>query len=399
MNRELKLNLIKFYVFSFIDYFTFLTPYFILYLKNDLNFNYTLIATFTIGYTISLLLFEVPSGHIADRIGRKNSILIGVFLQVLTLFIICFAKSPTMIIISAIIEGIARSFISGADSAMLYDWLADKGMPTKYKKFHGKALFFTEIGIIISALLGSFIIGFGIKAILYATFFTKLLLFIPASLYVEPIKHKKHEMELSDNISFLFHTIKKTLKNKKLLLLFIYSGIVIGFTNVIFIFYQPYLFETGIPIKFNGIIFAIFSIFTAFGAHQAHDIEKKLGIKRMLIIMPLFLFISYIFSGLFFIWFGFIFFFFREVIRGLSMPVIQDYTNKLIVSSSIRATILSILNLVIGIIFTILSIFFGILTDIFNIKTSLIVGGILLLIFTIYCLIFVDDDIFKAHSL
>src|SRR5881396_3006437 len=70
---------------------------------------------------------EVPSGAIADRWGRKASIAMGAFLYSVAMFLILAeALSPAFLLGYALWNS-SMAFVSGADSALLYDSLKAAG--------------------------------------------------------------------------------------------------------------------------------------------------------------------------------------------------------------------------------------------------------------------------------
>ena len=75
-------------------------------------------------YSLSLALFEIPSGYLADVIGRRASLIIGSLLGTLGFVVLSFSHSLPGFLLAEIILGLGGSFISGSDSALLYDSLA-----------------------------------------------------------------------------------------------------------------------------------------------------------------------------------------------------------------------------------------------------------------------------------
>ncbi|MBU1201267.1 MAG: MFS transporter [Nanoarchaeota archaeon] len=364
---------------------------FIVYYFLELGFSLGQIAILQSFMAITLFIFEIPSGYIADKFGRKNSLIVSVILQVVSLIILYSATSFFMLIVAHIVLGLAISFLSGADSAFLYDTLLVLKQEHNYKKIEGRASFYGEIAVITSALLGSLIIAFGIKYTILISLIGHVLLLFVAFSFKEPLKHEPIEkVPLKKEFVNLFSIMKRSLHNKKLLGIFIYSFVVLGISSTIFLFYQPYFKATNLPLYLYGVVFAIFSLFTALAALKVQDVEKKLGIFGSLLIMPVFLVISLIGASFVFVWYGFIFFFFRELVRGFVFPVLDDYVNKLTISNE-RATVLSVGSMFSRLGLVVISTTFGFLSDSHGIKTMLFVTGFVLLGFTLIIPIFIKN--------
>lgn len=77
---ELKL-LWPFYMDAFISATLFFMPAFIIVYFRNLGFSLFQISLLTMMMSLSILLFEIPTGAIADIYGRKFSVLLGAIIQ------------------------------------------------------------------------------------------------------------------------------------------------------------------------------------------------------------------------------------------------------------------------------------------------------------------------------
>ena len=80
-----------------------------------------------------IVLAEVPSGALADVVGRKRLLVAASSIMAVEIGIICFAPaggSPLVFYIflaNRILSGLAEAAASGADEAIAYDTLAERG--------------------------------------------------------------------------------------------------------------------------------------------------------------------------------------------------------------------------------------------------------------------------------
>ena len=89
-------------------------------------------------YSVAIVILEVPSGYLADVIGRRKTLILGAVFGTFGFATYSFSYGFVGFLVAEIILGIGQSCISGADSAMLYDSLLEKGMEKKYTRYEGR---------------------------------------------------------------------------------------------------------------------------------------------------------------------------------------------------------------------------------------------------------------------
>jgi len=102
-------------------------------------------------YSIAMVATELPSGYLADVWGCRRTILFGAFLGIIGIIIYSISSDFASFAIAEVILGIGFSFVSGADSAMLYDSLKAQNRESEYIKFEGRI---TSAGNFAEALAG-----------------------------------------------------------------------------------------------------------------------------------------------------------------------------------------------------------------------------------------------------
>ena len=105
-------------------------------------------------YSISVALFEIPSGYIADIFGRKKAIIISTILSFIGYVLFSFFSDFTVFIIAEILIGVGGSLMSGSDSAIIYDTLIDNNNKEKYTKVEGKNYAIGNFSEAIAGVLG-----------------------------------------------------------------------------------------------------------------------------------------------------------------------------------------------------------------------------------------------------
>ncbi|MGH2746965.1 MAG: MFS transporter [Actinomycetota bacterium] len=112
-------------------------------------------------FTAGMVLFEVPTGIVADTAGRRMSYLVGtVTLSVATLLYVLLwqieASFPLWAVVSILI-GLGFTFFSGAVEAWLVDALAATGYTGELESVFGRGQIVTGAAMLIGSVAGGFI--------------------------------------------------------------------------------------------------------------------------------------------------------------------------------------------------------------------------------------------------
>src|SRR5262245_62106458 len=83
-------------------------------------------------YRIVVILVEIPTGALADRIGRRQSMMAGALALMASCLVAYFADSFAEFVVAEVLSAVSMSLCSGADSAYLYDMLLAAGRTGEY---------------------------------------------------------------------------------------------------------------------------------------------------------------------------------------------------------------------------------------------------------------------------
>jgi len=376
MERTLKSNIWKLYVIKALRWFMLVMPIIVLFFQeNGLSMCEVFILQSV--FSIAIVVSEVPSGYLADVIGRKVSIVAGCILAFAGFAAYSLSYGFWGFLIAELFLGFSSSFISGADSAMIYDTLLEVGSEDEYKKIEGRMLSVGNFSEGVAGLIGGFLAVVSLRTPFYfeaaITFFS-----IPVALsLVEPARHKFDNSEGS--VKSILRIVKYSLhEHAEVKWLIIYSALVTVSTLTMVWFIQPYLKLVGLPLALFGVVWAALQFSVGIFSFYAHKIELFVGRKATLISLIVLTVIGYcllsIFQSIWAIGFILIFYF----VRGISYPVLKDYINR-IITSDIRATVLSVTSLVRRLIFSIFGPIIGWISDLYSLSTALALCGIIFL--------------------
>jgi len=321
-----------------------------------------------------MVLFEVPTGAIADLFGRKKTLVLANFVVLIAVVFLAIGGSMLMFILFAILNSFARALTSGTYSAFIYDSLKEENKEKYYKKVIGTFYALWPVGASIGSLIGGYLAKVSLS-------FPVLLSLIPLSVaFVLTLflKEPKYEKEGHKNIlKHMFDSSKLIIHNKQLILLMVGVFLLMAFGETIHLLGPLFFRFKEIPIEFFGWIGAFVFGFSSLGHYFSYAVSEKIGNKKTLIIAalgtPIFLILATLttkFSSI-------MLFIIPSIFFGLRNPVIDHMLNAE-VSSSKRATIISISNFLGQLGVAIFAPFIGYFAELYTINTAFMISASLL---------------------
>jgi MFS family permease len=338
--NELNKNISKNYVFTFLKEFNLTHGIWMIYLASK-GLSLTQLGLVEAIFHLTSFIMEIPTGAVADIWGRRASRLCGRICQLISAFIIIYSNNFMGFAIGFMVTALSYNLESGAGEALIYDSLKEIGEEKKYMKISGINEVIMQATGTCGLLLGGFLSDYSYIYAYGVTIVVCVFSIIQALSFKEP--HIK--MQTLDKTFNTFQTFKNQVgesfkiiaRNKKLGFLIVFSQAIFMFNTSIFFYFQNYLLSKGIP-KWNiGIMLGVASFVAAITASQAYRIEKKVGERVIILILPL---ISICMWGVALSNVYYIFFILINSIESIIFIAVGDYTNKLIPSDK-RATIIS----------------------------------------------------------
>ena len=376
MKRTSRSNIWKLYLIKISKWFMLFMPYIVPFYKdNGLDMHQIMVLQAI--YSFSIIALEIPSGYFADVIGRRRTLILGVILGTIGMGMYSISYGFMGFLIAELVLGFGQSFISGADSALLYDSLLDNHKEKDYIKYEGRMVSVGNIAEAAAGIAGGLLALISLRTNYYVQTGVALLAIPVAISLMDPGKHKRLGV-------FNFRTILNVVTdslfiNKELRTNIFLSAIIGSATLTMAWFAQPYFEFVERPLSIYGIMWTLLNLTVGFAAMLAYRVERRLGASLTVLLLAILIPAGYIALGqLSSIWAMSILFFFY-IVRGVATPVLKDYIHRL-TSSEVRATVLSVRNFLIRICFVLVGPAMGYLTDQTSLQTALTFGGIVFLV-------------------
>lgn len=328
---------------------------------------------------VSIVLLEVPTGAIADLVGRKFSLMLSSIMLVAGLAMYVLTHHFYAFVMAEIMFGFGLSFKSGADSALLYDTLKALKREDAYASIQGKAQFYA----FLLQSLGSIMIGYLYTVDANLPYIVSIVL-ISISGVATLFFTEVHKHQVKERPHYLRHIKSSaiTVKNQhQIRAIMLYSIFIYGIWRIGFWYFQPYMKAVHVNAKYFGLLFAIFNVAAAIGSRKVHLIMGRLKEKSLLFLGALFVG-SFFLMGMTRLYVGVIFIAIQEFARGIRRPILLNYLNEHITTDK-RATIISFTSLCENLVVALLYPFVGVLMDQLDIVQLHTYTGIVALIGTI----------------
>jgi len=345
-------------------------------------------------YSLTIALIEIPSGYVADILGRRHAIILGTFFAVVGMSIYSISSDFELFLIAALSLGIGQSFISGSDTALMYDSLVELGRDKEFVKLEGRIVSVGNISEALAFIIGGLLAEISLRTPFYAQVIVALIGFLTALTIVEPTVHKPINNNTGtearrasfDDIKNIIHY--SLVKHIILRHYIIFSAVIGTATLAMAWFSQPLFMSIGIVSAFHfGLIGAALNTVVAVVSFYAHKIETIIDTNILLVAILLFVCGCYLLLGIKNMQWALAILVIFYLIRGVATPVLRDYVNRY-TPSSMRATVMSIRSFITRVIFAVLSPFLGAIAEAYSVQQALFIAGFIFFFCCLWSIIF-----------
>jgi len=368
--KNLPKNTLQLYLIKIAKWFNLVMPIVVLFYQDN-GLSMSQIFLLKSVYSIAMVVTELPSGYLADVWGCRRTLLCGAIMGTIGIVIYSISSDFASFAVAEVILGIGFSFVSGADSALLYDSLKAKNREHEYIKYEGRITSVGNFAEAFAGVAGGLLATISLRTPYYFQIFVAAIA-IPAAFFLKEPKHVQDKIHLK--MKEILSIVKLTYQQPEMRSAILISSFTGAATLTYAWFVQPYFKEAGVPVSIFGILWTMLNLSTGVFSMLSYRIERWLGRKNTLLFIVILLSTGFILTSIEISLAGIAILFGFYMVRGLATPVLKNYINQY-TDSNVRATILSIRNFEIRIIFAAVGPVLGYLTDTFSLQTALMVAG------------------------
>ncbi|MFC4560183.1 MFS transporter [Virgibacillus kekensis] len=352
------------YIYIFVAQLFFDRALWVIYL-NDKGLSMSEIGIVEALLHLGIVLFEIPTGMIADIYGRKVSLFIGNVLSIGYGTFMLISDSLTLFGLTLMSFGVAMTFQSGAEEALVYDTLKEKGREKQYTRVFGNMTAIALLSLSFAKLAGGWMAEISWELVYGGIIVTHILALIPILLLHEPEREKNPEVHRGIKqqwMSQLRAGLKIWRKNKSAHIPIVFFIMVVTSIVILTFYGQEYFTRLGFSSITIGIIFTVEGLLGVVMAKIAHRLEGKWSfgsITNYGYLMYLLFFLLFIWSP---DWAIVLSFLILSQLVTLYEPIFSNFIQEKL-ESNVRATFFSMISVVESFSIMLLFPLFGLMID------------------------------------
>ena len=238
----------------------------------DLGLTLEQYALLNVIWAAVIIVLEIPSGALADVIGRRRIVILASALMVAEMAVFAFAPRGEwlfwLLVLNRLLSGAAEACASGADEALAYDSLPEAARNTEWPRVLESLMRWKSGGFFIAMVSGAVLfdqqllhsltgwnLGSTVRWPVYATFATSILCLIVALNFREP---PGHEATGSHAVGRAWQNVLEgavhVFTSRRILFLMVAALLIDSFVRIFLTFASNYYRLIELPPFVNGLL-------------------------------------------------------------------------------------------------------------------------------------------------
>ena len=151
------LQFYKFSLYGFLKNLRFFEPFLILFFAEK-GIPYLQIGTLYAIREIATNILEIPTGIVADSLGRRRTMVYSFISYIVSFIIFYSATHYALFVIAMILFSFGEAFRTGTHKAMIFEYLKIKGWKDQKVYYYGNTRSWAQVGSACSSLIAGFIV-------------------------------------------------------------------------------------------------------------------------------------------------------------------------------------------------------------------------------------------------
>ncbi|MEE9332733.1 MAG: MFS transporter [Granulosicoccaceae bacterium] len=247
-------------------------------------------------YYLAVVVFEVPSGYLSDRAGRRPTLMLSALFFLCSYICFILADGMPLLLLGEILLAAGIAFQSGSDTSLLYDTLKLLKRDAEYGDREARAAQYGLIALAMSTLVGGIVGVWDLRLAYVVGIIAASFSLVMAFQFTEPVI--SDDAAIAARANGFFSQLKECIRYfANPFLAWILAFYVIGYSlqHVPYEFYQPYIELLEVNNLFNGlragttsltsgVLISISMFGGAWGAACSMRLYKRLGLFKLLML-------------------------------------------------------------------------------------------------------------------
>lgn len=390
MNPSLRSNLIKFYAQAILGGAATSTSIvlWVVFLQQHYGFTLAEVALLDIPFWLGKFVFEIPTGVVADKYGRRLSLALSNAIAAISWVIFSFFGSFWVLAATQVFGAMGATFASGAYEALLYETMKGIGRESEYARTSARIMAVQTV----SAMVCGVGVGFLATVNMVLPVFLSAVLFALTTIPILLMKETLQTAQASgpeqtalpktgytEIVRQAFNVLRGSVVLRWAAA---YLVIISCVSFYVLVFLQPYTIELGLAVAALGPVMVGMQVMSIAGSLAVGRAEKAFGVRNLLFGVPLLLVPLLLATGLARSVPSLLVLALASFLFSLTQPVLMaEIQGK--VSNEMRATLLSIQSLLAMVFLILTEPALGLVADHFGVHTAYLAMAGLLAIFCI----------------
>ena len=393
----------RFCLYGFLKNLRFFEAFLILFFL-DKGMSFLAIGSLYAVREITVNIFEIPSGLMADTFGRRRTMILAFIFYIISFIAFYLSEHYGEFMIAMILFSLGEAFRSGNHKAMIFHYLSVKGWEGQKVHYYGNTRSWSQMGSALSALSGAaivFITGSYEYIFLFSVvpYVMNLILVLTYPRFLDGEIQRPAWNDIKGRLMTTFKSLIAALRSKKVLRILGSLSVYSGYYKAVKDYLQPIVavWALAIPLMpglepdqkssvMVGVVFFIVYLLSSLASRASGRFSDRFSSLaaplNITIVAGLILGVA---SGLFFsydLWILSVLFFIAVyMIENIRKPVGVAYLGSSI-DKKVLASVLSVDSQLKSLIAAVLALLFGIFADLFGVGWSIVIVSTTLFLLT-----------------
>lgn len=284
----------KFCAYGFFKNLRFFEPFMLLlFLSKGLTF--LEIGTLYAIQEITINLFEIPTGVLADSLGRRRSMISAFAFYILSFILFFFASGYWMFVIAILFYAYGDAFRTGTHKAMIFEYLKINGWQDQKVHYYGHTRSWSQMGSAVSAVLAAFIVFFtrDYQTVFLFSVIPYVIDLVLMTTYPKALDGKRRSLQKGEILGNFRETLGdfiSSFRSKAILRAILTQAVYTGYYKAVKDYLQPVIkmFALSIPFFLGfdekqrasilvGLIFSVIYLLTSAMARRSGRFAERFG--------------------------------------------------------------------------------------------------------------------------